>query len=357
VASASTHASLLDLAEGTGGFLVTDSGKASLAKVMDAAQSHYELTYRPASDSNDGRFHKIEVKLAREDLRVEARNGYYAVPETPGGGGLTPLEMAGFRALNTQPAPHEFDYRAAALHFRDASGRPDVAVAFDIPMKNLTARTEGAEKRYSVHVSLLAVVKDSSNQIVDRFGIDTPTDVTDAEWNSSHLGHVMFEHSLPLAPGHYTVETAVVDWESGRSSTGAIELDCAASPGPQISSAALVRSVQPGDPAADDPMVYQGKRIVPALFNDLESDARPAVFFRVYPDRNDKSKTRLRAQIVLDGKVIADQVADLGEPDSSGGIPVLIQAAARPGKQELKLTALQGTGSAQREIQYSVAAK
>jgi VWFA-related protein len=359
VASADTHLNLVDLTEGTGGFLITDSSKKALGKIMDDAQTHFELTYRPATETYDGRFHKIEVKLAKADLRVEARSGYYAVPEEAGAG-LTPVDMAGFRALNTTPALHAFDYRAAALRFQDASGKPGLAVAMDIPIANLgrSAAVADANGKHGVHVSLLAVIKDANRQIVNRFSSDSPMEVTDADLKSGKVGHVMFEKPVTLDPGHYTLETAAVDWVAGNASTSVAEFDCVAREGPQISSVILVRSVEAAQsPAADDPLVYQGKRIVPALFTALNADAKPSVFFRVYPDRKSSSKPRLRAQFVLDGKVIADQVAELGEVDGSGSIPVLVQAAAKPGNHELRLTVMQGDGSARGEIRYTVAAK
>jgi len=77
ITTANTHAALVDLTEQTGGFLITDSSKRMLSRIMNDAESRYELTYSPAWEIYDGRFHKIEVKPAREGLTVEARPGYY----------------------------------------------------------------------------------------------------------------------------------------------------------------------------------------------------------------------------------------------------------------------------------------
>ena len=108
---------------------------------------------------------------------------------------------------------------------------------------------------------------------------------------------------------------------------------------------------------AADPLVHEGKRIVPSLFTDLETGATPSVFFRVYPDRSNSSAPRLRAQYLIDGHLLADQTAPLPPPDASGSIPVLIQAPGRPGANELKLTVLQGGDFSSEEIKYSIPAK
>jgi VWFA-related protein len=359
LATANTHASLVDLAEGTGGFLITDTSKKMLARIMNDAETRYELTYSPAWETYDGRFHKIEVKSAREGLTVVARSGYYAVPAAADGGLITPEELACLRALNTTPPPREFEYRAEALSFRSPDGPSEPVLALEIPAPNLAATPEPAEKRHRMHASLLVVVKDSSGKIVQKFNGDSPMEVPDAELNAARTGRLTFDRAVTLAPGKYTVETAVVDWESGRVSTSRFEIDCAGQKGPELSSIALVRRVEDvtGSDAGTDPLEYQGKRIVPSLGAALDAGTTPSVFFRVYPDRSGTGKVRLRAQFLLDGKLLADQSSDLPPADSSGSIPVMIQAPAKPGGNELKLTVLQGSASSVESIRYTVAAK
>ncbi|MGC9970128.1 MAG: VWA domain-containing protein [Bryobacteraceae bacterium] len=358
IVTANTHATLVDLTEETGGFLITDSSKRMLTRIMNDAETRYELTYSPAWETYDGRFHKIEVKPAREGLTVEARSGYYAVPARADGSPLTPEEMAGLRALNTTPLPHEFDYRAQALHFRAPDGPSELVLAFEIPIASLAATPEPAEKKHRLHASLLALVKDSSGQIVQQVSADSPLEMPDWEPRSARTGRLTFDRSVALPAGHYTVQTAVVDWESGRVSANTAEIDCASQKGPELSSIALVRRVEDvKGPAGANPMEYQGKHIVPALFTTLDGGANPSLFFRVYPDRSSTGKVRLRAQFLLDGRLLADQDSDLPAPDDSGSIPVLIQLPARTGGNELKLTVLQGGASSGQNIQYTIAAQ
>jgi hypothetical protein len=62
-------------------------------------------------------------------------------------------------------------------------------------------------------------------------------------------------------------------------------------------------------------------------------------------------------EVLLDGKLIAQQTVDLPPPDPSGAISMLMRAVPRPGNCELKITALQGGDSIQRTIRYSIAAQ
>ena len=125
---------LRDLAERTGGFLIANTNNVDhlLDKVLEEVDTHYELTYTPPTESYDGSFHKIEVKLAKPDLTAETRTGYFAVPDT-GSGPLTAAEIAGFSALDTKPLPHAFDYLTGSYRFEGANGTSNCEIAFDIP--------------------------------------------------------------------------------------------------------------------------------------------------------------------------------------------------------------------------------
>jgi len=357
--TANVHASLEDLVQSTGGFLITDYSKHMIERVMDDVQTHYQLTYRPASEIDDGRYHRIEVKLARKDLAVEARNGYFAAPEPVGGEAASLQELAGLRALNATPRPHDFDYRAQALRYRSPAGAPELEIAFDIPISSLGSTAVPASGRQRWHASLLAFVKDSAGQIVQQMNSDSPMDVPNAEADSTRTGRILFARAVTLAPGHYSVETAVVDWESGRTSTATFEIDCGARSGPELSSVVLVRRMDPaqGAEAVADPLAYQGKRIYPSLFTDLAAGGQQYLYFLAYPDRNNASKPGLRAQFLLNGHVVADQTAALPPADASGAVPILIQAAGRPGQHEMRFILSQGSESSTQSIRYTVAAQ
>jgi len=359
ISTANIHAGLVDLTEQTGGFLITDSSKRMLTRIMTDAETRYELTYTPAWEIYDGRFHKIEVKPAREGLTVAARPGYYAVPGKADGGPITPEEMAGLRVLNTTPLPREFDYRSEALHFRSPEGPSELTLALEIPLANLAATPEPAEKKQRLHASLLILVKDSSGKIVEQLSGDSPMDAPEGEPASARPGRLTFGRPVTLAPGHYTVQTAVVDWQSGKVSANQFEVDCARQRGPELSTIVLVRRVEDvqGTAAANDPLERQGKRIVPSLTHVVEAGATPSVFFCAYPDRSNAAKMRLQAQFLGDGRVLQDQGSELPPPDASGSVPVLIQVPARPGENELKLTLSQGSSTSAQSIRYTIAAK
>jgi VWFA-related protein len=134
VRTSDSQVGLRALAEGTGGFLVANTNdlRKPFQQIVEDAETHYEADYHPSSGKYDGHFRKIEVKLARADLKVDSRNGYFAIPDFGGTAPLQPFEMAGLATLNASPPPHAFDFRTAAFQFRPGSEKFAVGRGFRI---------------------------------------------------------------------------------------------------------------------------------------------------------------------------------------------------------------------------------
>jgi hypothetical protein len=360
VLSANTQEALREISESTGGFVIanTNNTEALLKRVMEDVDTHYELAYRPASASNDGHFRKIEVKLARADLHVQTRSGYFAVPET-GEGPLAPGDFGALRALDTNPLPHAFDFGSKAFRFRSEKGTTQYAIAFEVPIANLTSTAEASEKKHKFHAYLLALVKNAQGEIVERVSRDVPSDVADSYLPALRSDTMTYEHAVNLSPGHYTIETAVVDQEGNRASTNILQIENREQPGPGVSDIVLVHRVHDlqRPPDLSDPFEIPGKRVQPFVSTTLPVGAQPYIYFVVYPEKESREIPGLRAQFLKDGRVLATQNSVLHQPDSSGAVPMAIQAVATPGDYEVRITVDQGRGSVRRSLKYTIAVK
>ena len=73
---------LKSFAEKTGGTFVATPGGAEMrhafASIVEELGSQYTLTYQPADLKEDGKFHTIEVRVARGGLKIRTREGYIA---------------------------------------------------------------------------------------------------------------------------------------------------------------------------------------------------------------------------------------------------------------------------------------
>ncbi len=348
---------LRDLAERTGGFLIANTNNVDhlLDKLMEEVDTHYELTYTPPTESYDGHFHKIEVKLAKADLTAETRTGYFAVPDT-GSGPLTAAEIAGFSALDSKPLPHAFDYSTESYRFEGDNGTADCEIGFDIPIANLTATPEPAEHKQRVHASLLAVVKDAEGQIVGRISKDVSSEVADAELATLRGNSMTYARPVTLPPGRYTIETAVVDYEGKRKSTQIVPLEVPSMKGPAMSDITMVRKLNNvnGAPDPEDPFQFDGKVVLPAVSSTLKSGSNPMVYFVVYPGSPNAAPGELRVQILKDGQVIARRNSALPKADATGRVRMIIGAVPDPGNYELKIAAAEPAGVVERSVKYTI---
>jgi VWFA-related protein len=360
VRTTDTQASLRALAEGTGGFLIgsTNDLKKPFQHVVEEIDAHYEAAYRPASDKYDGRLRKIEVKLARPDLSVESRPGYFALPDLKSSAPLTPFDVLGLLALDRRPWPHAFDFRSAAFQFRPGSESAQYAVTYDVPASSLTATPEPEQKRRRLHLSLVGLVKDASGQVVDKFSQDAPYEIPDDKLAALGTASIPYAHLLSLPPGRYTVETAVLDREGNRAAANEVVFDNPESKGIGLSSVMLVRQVEAatGPPDATDPFRVGNNRVTPELATTLSASAKPYVYFVVYPDKASSEKPRIEIQFLLNGQVLAKRAQELPAADAAGAVPMLFGSVAKPGNCELRIIATQGAESLERSVKYTVVA-
>jgi hypothetical protein len=228
-----------------------------------------------------------------------------------------------------------------------------------MPISNLTATPEEAGNKHRLHASLLALVKDAQGQIVDRVSKDVSSEVSDDRLPAVQVELMTYQHAVSLAPGHYTVEAAVVDHEGNRASTSVVQIDNPGQRGVGLSDLALVRRLENIDrpPEAADPFQFTGKRVLPFVTGDLFAGAIPSVYFMVYPEPGNPAKPELRVQLLKSGRVLARRKLALPPPDASGGIPMWIEETKQPGNYELRVTAVQGITSTERSLTYTVAGK
>ncbi len=154
--------SLRELSDETGGFAVVnrnDFGRAFDRVVADNS-SYYVLAYYPPSDKRDGKFHRIEVKVARPGLTVRSRRGYLSpkgkpAPQNTKTGGMAP-EL--FDAMNSPLPVSGLRMRAFAAPFKGTSPNASVLVGVELLGRDLTLDGNG-----KVNVSLMAL--DSKSKV------------------------------------------------------------------------------------------------------------------------------------------------------------------------------------------------
>lgn len=357
VRSSDLRAALRELAEGTGGFLVANTAefRKPFQRVLEEMEAHYEAAYRPRDLKLDGRLRTIEVKAKRKDLIVESRTGYFALPPKADGGGLAPHEVIGLAVLGREPQPKELDFQTGFYAFGGGGGQREVALAFEVPGGSLAVEQDAARGMAQAHVSLVGLVKDAQGEVVEQFSVDAPYRFALGNVGAMQASRITHAQSLRLGPGHYTVEVALMDRTGGKMGAKTLDLEVPAAPqGLAVSTPILAQRVEEvsGAVAGEDPLVYQGRRVVPLVTPALEGMTQPHVYFVVYPEKNRQEKAEIQVEFFVNGERLAAQTAELPPPDEKGAIPMMVAAAMRPGLCELRITAVQGEAKASGSVRY-----
>ena len=359
---------LRDLAESTGGFLIGDTNdlRPSLRRVNEEVNSFYEVTYSPGITTYDGSFRRTSVTVARKDLVVHSRNGYFALPpDVRGGTPLMPYEVSLLKALDSKPLPRDVEFRTATIRFEPGKESTKASLVVEVPFANLGFTEDAEKKAFKARLSLMALVKDSKGEVVKKFSRDLPQSVPAALLPQRKAGNFVYREQLTLPAGRYTLESAVVDHETGKhGAKKAVLVVPSRVSGVGVSSLALVKNFEANAQglAADDPFQYQGGRITPALANTIYAvkGAQMSMFFVVYPDPAIAEKPQVVMEYVLDGKPVGRGEVPLPPADAFGKIPYVMSSPAEnmpPGNYEVRLMVKQGNTMAEDRAFVTVAAK
>jgi len=162
-----------------------------------------------------------------------------------------------------------------------------------------------------------------------------------------------FAQPVDLAPGRYTLETAVVDREGNRASAKRSALVVEAPRGAELSNVAFVRRMEPpADADAADPFQFQNRKITLELAATSHGEA--GLYFVIYPAKKLVEKPVLSIQFSRDGVAIANETPPLPESDGSGAMPMVIQAKFSPGEYQARIQLTQGNITSERIASFVV---
>ena len=345
---------LHSLAEDTGGFAIENSNdmRLPLRRVMEEVRAHYEVAYAPASTNYDGHFRTIEVRTTRPGLRIQNRKGYFALPML-NGEPLEPFELAALAVLNSDPAPHAFEFHAGTLRFRSAADETECLAVFSVPSRVLSFTDDPKSKLFRMHVSFVALVKDEQDQIVRKISRDLQFQAPSGKRPEFERGETAVTLPFTLPPGRYRMEAVAIEPEGQTASTHKIALFVPSAGHIGLSDLVFVRSVQPDtdDRDAADPLVSAGGRVTPELNPAIpkSADAVEGLYFVIYPSPAIGAKPDVRIAVSHNGKLVTATQQSLPAAEPDGSIRVLREiglGGLDSGTYEIKVTAAQGGATA-----------
>ncbi len=352
-----------DIAEETGGFLIanTNDFKKGSERLAADLSGYYEVNYTPPPAPYDGRFRTLQVKVARKGVVVQNRSGYFAFP-AGSSSAMFAYEVPLLGALSLNPPPKDFDIRAGALHFEEGPAGREHRLIVEVPISGLRMITDEAKKTYSVHFSLLAVVRNEDGAMVERFSEDYPFTGPLDRAEGLKLGNIVLKRRFTLTPGRYTLEVAGQDGAASRTAVTRQTFEVpSGGEGANMSSLALIRRIEPGTAGAektDDPLDVGGGRVVPNLDLPISAAANQklSLFFIAYPSK-DREPPRMTLEFSRDGKTLARAEPALPAPEADGKIRYVgtfpIQKFT-PGRYEVRVALAQPGGTSEERATFTL---
>jgi len=276
------------LAADTGGFSVRNENdlKGGIARIARESASYYLLGYAPVNKRADGRFRKIQVKVAREGTKVRARRGYYA----PGGTTRAPKaapetrDAAMQRSLDSPFDLGEVPLRAIAHAFEETQpGKVRVFVTVEADIRGLAFEERGGSAKDTLE--LLLVIANRETGEFHRF--DQQFEMSFRPETRARYAKTWFPiaREAPLVPGGYQARIVVRDKNSGRIGTLTHDFEVPKSTGLRLSTPILSDRLREDGPDA-------GRTPEPVAYRTFAPTGMLHVRFEVYGAAKDAATGR-----------------------------------------------------------------
>lgn len=353
------------LADETGGLLIsgTNNPGARLRQVDEDLHTYYTLTYVPTNKEYDGRFRQIAVRLKRPGLDVQARKGYYAINAAIASPVLS-YEAPALALLSGGRRADGFPVRAAGFNFPEPGRTGLVSVVVEIPPGAVTFATDPAKKTYQTDFTVVALVKDESQRVVQKLSNQYRLSGPVEQLEAARRGQILFYREAELAPGRYTLAVAAYDALSGKGSTSAEVVEVAGGEDGKLrlSSLAIVKRAErlsEAERKKAHPFHFNEALIYPAVGEPLRKsvDKQLPFFLTVYTAAGAKAAPKLTVELSQRGRTLGRATLELPPPDAEGRIKYassLPLDSLQPGDYELKVTADDGATRASRWAPFTL---
>lgn len=212
------------LAADTGGKALLDSNDLTLGlrQVQQDVNSYYVLAYYSTNTAEDGRYRRIQVKLAPRAAVLKAklsyREGYYA-STTFAKMREADKEAQLARALASDNPVTDLPLAVEVDYFRVAKGKYFVPLSVKIPGSALAFKNKGSKA--ATELDFIGQVEDAKNKAVAAVRDTIPIKIDQTVASEVTRKQIQYDTGFTLAPGKYKLR--FVARENGEGKTGTFE--------------------------------------------------------------------------------------------------------------------------------------
>jgi len=214
LAGASEHLGLGTVANLTGGVAVvnTNNFSAGLDKILARSKGYYELAYAP-TERFDKKFHKIEIKVKREGIKVYHHVGYLAVEDKTSQTPKTKEQLIAAAALSPLKA-RDIDVTPNISLKLANKGAASVDIHMLIDPKKLNL-VKGGNGNYAGSLDIVGFVFDQMGRQRGGFSETVTLDLTESDYQKAMRQGLTYSASTQLPAGYYQIRSVVRETSTG----------------------------------------------------------------------------------------------------------------------------------------------
>ncbi len=314
---------LRDWSEQTGGVSVVSANDldAGLERIVRESSRYYALGYYSSAGANDGRFHRIEVRVKRAGLTVRAQRGYVANRPPAAVKGSAPAASELDQALALPVEDDRVRLRASAVPFLGPDGRQEVVVALVADGHDIELAPDAQGRlRGAIEFGVLAF--DQAGKLADGRKANTSLTVQASGRQTFESNGVGCLERLDLKPGRYRLRIGAA--QPGTSLTGVLQADIEVPDlaAEQLAVSGLLLSSNVARATLSTPSVERYKARLPkgaTAQRRFSTDEELAVFAEIY-ERGTFASILVTAQVLNgDNAVVLKSDAPLERDPANGG--------------------------------------
>ena len=356
------------LSDQTGGFLIHDTNDltAALRRIDDDMNGYYFLTYIPQNKEYDGRFRRITVKVARSNVDVQSRQGYYAV-ESAGGLPMLDYEAPAIAATrNWKSGSKDNSLHSGALAYPAGKDGLTLILA-ETPMAAFKFVPSSDNKTYNSDFSIVALVRDEADRIVQKVSHHYALSGPIQDLETAKKESVLFYREAQLPAGKYHIQTIAYDASTGAVNVGTTPLEIATvdDSKPRLSSVAVLKRAErltPEEQKRDQPLRFGELLVYPNLGDriDHSTTKQLAYFFTAWPAKGATKPLQMKLEILQNNQSLGTTGGVLPAADEHGQIKYAASFAIDKfpaGIYELRITVSDGQSSATQSTSFTISAQ
>ncbi len=352
---------LAQLANGTGGFLVSDTNDMAkrLGRVDEDLRTYYLITYASTNQNNDGRFRQIEVKLKRPNVFVQSRRGYFAVGS---GNTIVNFETPVLAVLSNSTPPSAFAIKSQALSFPQATATARVPVIAQIPTSAVSFVEDKTKKTWETDLRVVALIKDQNKQVVQKLSQQFQLNGAMDKLEETKRNPLLFYSEAELPSGKYEIDIAAYDTPTSKATVQHSTIDVAAEGESKLSlsSVIIVHSASKATETqkTNNLFVVNDLLLVPNLGEAIHKGTTKqfSFYFVVRPAKGGAAPTAV-LEILQKGQALAQLPLPLPAADATGRMQVASSLPSEgfpPGIYEMRVTVQDGQSKVSRSANFTI---